>query len=167
MRQITIALIAGLLFLTGCARIDPFSPRQQQEIENQDGKIDEIKTNQNAIVAEFGKLRQNSNVEAEQLDNYQQGVINMSGDGIMISIVTITIIIMGGIVVIIYYRNKADKNERVAKIFAHQVAQYDDVDLDDQVFLAAMNTNVENEVYHMMVKEQARTGKMYRRRSGD
>ena len=51
-------------------------------------------------------------------------------------------------------KTKSDKSEKMADILAQQVASYDDINLDNEIFMAAMNTEVEEDIYHLMVKHQ-------------
>ena len=59
---------------------------------------------------------------------------------------------------IFYYRSEALKAKQVNNILSHQIVQANDPDLEDQVFLAAMRSEVEPEVYHLMVKKQTQLG---------
>lgn len=167
MRNLIYVFIFLSLTFSGCARISPLSPNLDQKIDNQDGKIEELKNNQNGLMLELGKIRQQSEINARDIENAQQGLINLrgsnnsgvqilSGDGgLLIAFLTL----MGGIMTIWYYRQRAIANEKTATILAQQIALYNDTDLNDQVFLSAMNTDVEENVYHLMVKSQSLTGR--------
>jgi len=155
-----------LILLVGC-NVSPLSPRLDQKLNNQNGQIEELKNNQNGLLLEIGKLRQESEIHARDIENAQQGIVNLkgsnysgvtilSGDGGLILVFSLSVM---AILLIYHYRTRAVKSEKSAEILAQQIAIYDDVSLDDKVFLSALNTPVEREVYHLMVKSQAMAGK--------
>lgn len=161
-----ILVLCFLVSLTGC-NLSPLSPRMDQKLENQNGQIEDIKNNQNGLMLEIGKLRQESEINARDIENAQQGILNLkgsnysgltvlSGDGGLLLVFSLAVI---SILLIYHYRTRAVKSEKSAEILAQQIALYDDVSLDDNVFMSALNTNVEREVYHLMVKSQAAAGK--------
>lgn len=165
-RIFLILAILPCLFLTGCPDIKPFSPENQQEIKDNKGRIEELKSNQNGLMLELGKLRNENTIMAEQLKSFQQqqGIANkqnsgiqiLQGDGVIMGIV----VLLGlGMVLVYHYRSNALKHQKTSEILAQQVAAYNDRQLDDHIFLAAMNTDVESDMYHLMVKSQALAGK--------
>lgn len=159
MRWILIAVLA--LCMTGCANISPLSPELRNEIDNQNGQIEDIKNNQNGFMLEMLKFRNNQEMMARDVKNMQQGLINQNNDnsGVQIFqgdgglIVGFSIVVIG-ILATLHYRSLAVKSRKSAEILAQQVAIYDDVNLDNEIFLAAMNTDVEEDVYHLMVNQQ-------------
>ena len=74
----------------------------------------------------------------------------LQGDGALIMIFSLAIIGM----LLWHYRDKAKKAEKVAEILAQEIASKKDPELEDKIFLAARHTNVEANVYHLMVKVQ-------------
>ena len=153
---LSVVLFAAL---TGCARdnLSPFSPRAQQRIENQ-GKINDIKSAQDSIMKEVGQLRtevagnQNKIQSTTGTNNRANtGVQILSGDSALVVIFCLGAL---GILGVVYYRTKSVKAEKTANIFAQQIAMHNNSTLNDNVFLAAMNSPVEAEVYHTMVKSQ-------------
>lgn len=161
MKWIFLSLIA--LTLTGCAEISPFSPKMEQKIDNQDGKIDEIKSNQNGMMLEIMKLRQQNEINARDIGNFQQGLLNVNksnsgtqilqGDGPLVLIFGISVVAM---MLIYHYRSRAVKSEKTSEILAQQISMHNDEDLNDEVYLAALNTEVEGEVYHLLTKNKLR-----------
>lgn len=150
------------LFLAGCANISPFSPDLKQNIDNQNGKIEELKNNQNGLLLEIGKLRQQQDINARDIENAQQGIFNLrgsnnsgvqifSGDGGLIVLFTLGLAAIGSV---LYYRTRALKFEKSAEILAQQIVFYDDASLDDKVFMSALNTDVEKDIYHLMMKNK-------------
>jgi len=171
-RILTIFAILTTLTLSGCGRFSPLSPELKQELQNQNGKIDDIKNNQNGLMLDLLNLRQQNDINARDIQNLQNGLINynknnqnsgvqiLQGDGALVAVFA-TIVI--GMLLVLYYRSQALKQTKTAEIMAQQIANYNDVDLNDNVFMAAMNSNVEDQVYHLMVKSQNQY-KCYRQR---
>tara|TARA_Y100000034_G_scaffold136518_1_gene213543 strand:+ start:5147 stop:5659 length:513 start_codon:yes stop_codon:yes gene_type:complete len=165
-----IAAIGVLcLAFTGC-NLSPLSPDLDNQIQNQDGKIEELKNNQNGIIAEVGKLRQESSIIARDLENVQQGLLNINahlssnensgvqilqGDGALMMIFGLGTIF---IISTFYYRSRGQKAEQTASMLAQAIARYDDVNLNNEVFATVMNTDVEKEVYQLITKSQVEVG---------
>jgi len=156
------AILLFTLFFVGCGNL---SPQQDQQIDNQNGKIEELKNIQNGINAEIGKLRQEQNIANSTLKDVQTGVVNLKatlssnensgiqilqGDGALIFVFSIIVIGM----ILYHYRDLYKKNEKAANILAQQIASQRNPHADEAVFQAAMYTNVEKEVYHLMTKHQ-------------
>jgi len=163
MKYLLALIILGLLLFPGCGNL---SPRINDRIENQDGVIEELKNNQNGIIAEIGKLRQESEIHAEKLDNFQQGLVNLNaklssnensgiqilqGDGALLLVFGIATVF---IIMVFYYKNKSDKNEKAADVLAQSVVAYGDGELEDTVFINAMNSTAEKEIYHLITDHQ-------------
>ena len=165
MKAILIPLMCFTLF-SGCA-ISPLSPRMDQRIDNTEGQIEDIRSNQNGLMLEIGKLRQQQDISARDIESAQQGIINLrgsnysgvqifSGDGgviLFFSLATFSIFL------IYHYRTRAVKSEKTAEILAQSIAMQEDTALDNRVFMSALNTEVESDVYHTMVKQQALVGR--------
>ena len=165
MRRIIVLALMSLL-LSGCAmgnRFDPFSPKNKNAIRDLNGKLEEQKTNQNGVMLDLMKMHQEQSVKAGRDAESMQGVVNLSGDGAIIAIIVITALLVGGGILIAHYKSQSTKNGQAAQIFAQQVALYDDVNLDNQVFAAAMNSPAEQFVYHLMVQAQNQSGKPFKR----
>lgn len=162
MKKLLLFAFCLSFFSIGCAEISPLSPQLDQKIDNQDGQIDDIRNNQNGFMAEIMKLRTEQEIMAKEIGNLQQGLINNSnqnsgiqilqGDGGLIMIFAVVII---GMLLLYHYRSKFKESEKAANIIAQQVANYNDIDLENEIFLAAMNSEVEEKVYKLMVNNQA------------
>lgn len=158
-------VLASLLFFSGCANISPLSPELRNDIDNQDGQIEDIRNNQNGLMLELGKIRNQTDINARDIGTFQQGAFNKSnqnsgvqilqGDGGLILVFALGTI---ALLLVYHYRTRAVKNEKVVSILSDQIAMYDDVNLDNEVFLSAMNTSVEEDVYGHMLKSQTKTG---------
>jgi uncharacterized phage infection (PIP) family protein YhgE len=161
-RILTILVIALTVGLSGCANLNP---RNQSPIDNQNGKIDEIRNNQNGVMAEIGKLRQSNDIANSQLKEMQQGLLNLNaavsrnensgvqilqGDGALILVFSLAVIGM----LLYWYRDRAVKSEKASEIMAKEIAKFNDPSLNDNILRAAMNSDAETHVYHMLVKHQ-------------
>jgi predicted PurR-regulated permease PerM len=164
MQKIILSLIFGisLVAVSGCNNL---SPRLEEQIDNQNGKIDEIRSVQNGISTELGNLRAENTITDSELEALQQGWVNLNarlssndnsgiqilqGDGALIMVFSLSIAGM----LLWHYRDKAKKSEKVSEILAQEIVGKKDPALEDKVFLAASHTNVESNVYHLMVKAQ-------------
>jgi hypothetical protein len=151
-------------FLAGCGN---FSPRLQNRIDNKDGKIDEIKNNQNGIMLEIGKLRQQAEIQNSQLNEVQQGFLNLNaagvrnenkgiqilqGDGALIMV--FSIIALG--MFLLYYKNKSDKNEKIANVLAGEVMLANDPVMNDNILRSARFTPLEKPIFEIMKKNLPR-----------
>ena len=148
------------LFTTGCGNLSPTA-----RIDNS-GEIDELKNNQNGVMLELLKFKAQQEINARDIKNLQQGLINtnnenhgvqiLQGDGALILIFALGTI---GMLLVYHFRTRAVKIEKAAGILAQQIALFDDVGLENNVFMAAMNTEVEAEVYHFITKGQKAVGR--------
>lgn len=160
LKVLTILLAFGVL---GCANGN-FSPRNDPNIENQNGKIDEIRNNQNGVMAEIGKLKQSAEIQNSKLKEVQNGMVNLNtaisrnensgvqilqGDGSLMFIFSIIVIGM-----LLHYRNRAVKNEKAVEIMAREIVRFNDPALNDNVLKAAMHSQSELHVYNVMLKQQ-------------
>lgn len=156
------ALMIAITMISGCSG---FNPRNNPRIDNQNGKIDEIRNNQNGISAEIGKLKQSSEIQDSKLDEVQNGLVNLNtaisrnensgiqilqGDGALILIFSLSVIGM----LLYWYRDRALNSEKAANIMAKEVARFNDPQLNDNILKAAMHTQSEGQVYHMLVKNR-------------
>lgn len=166
MKKITIAFVLLALTLSGCG--SPFANKQRQAIENQNGKIDDISNNTNGIMLDLLKLKNEQQILQRDVDNFQQGLVNLSnkndnqgiqifqGEGGMVigfALVTIAMLL------IYNYRTKAIQNQKAAELMAQQIVLYDNNELKDNVFKAAMYTDAEENVYNLITKHQRLTNK--------
>jgi hypothetical protein len=161
-RIFVILLIALSTGLNGCAN---FQPRNNSPINNSNGKIDEIRNNQNGVMAEIGKLKQSAEIQSSQLKEVQNGLLNLNaslsrnenngvqilqGDGALILVFSLAVIGM----LLYWYRDRAIKNEKSVEIMAKEIAYFNDPVLNDNVLRAAMHTESESHVYKMLTKKR-------------
>jgi predicted PurR-regulated permease PerM len=153
--------VLSCVFITGCG--SPFSPKLRQQIDNQNGKIDDISTNTNGIMLDILKLKNDQQIMQRDVENFQQGLINLENrnqnsgvqifqgsGGLVVGFALTTI----GMLLIYNYRSKAIQHQKTAELLAQQIVLHDSEDLQENVFKAAMYTNVESNVYHLITKQQ-------------
>jgi predicted PurR-regulated permease PerM len=156
---ILLALLC--LLLTGCPSINP---RLNTPIQNQNGKIEDLKSNQNGVIAEIGKLRQENQMQNSKIDELQQGLLNVNaylsrnenngvqilqGDGALILV--FSVIAFG--MLLYHYRDKAKQNEKTSALLATEIARFNNAELNDNVLRAAMYTKQEDKVYKLLVNK--------------
>jgi len=144
--------------ISGCS-VSPFSPRNQQRINN-NGKLDEIKSNQNGIMAEVGKLKQDFDLMNSQLREVQSGLLNINsalsrnensgiqilqGDGSLILV--FSMFVVGAM---LWYRTRAVKSEKSLSIIAKEVAKYNLVELNDDIMKSAMKAGQGKQVLKVL-----------------
>ncbi len=161
---IMLIAIACFAILPGC---DNFSPRQQQKINNQDGKIGEIETMANSMKAEIGKITANDEIRDSKLDRVQKGLANVQANvethnensGVQILSGSGGIMLVGialfGWIMSLYYRHHGKKAERTANLLAERIVTQRDPMLVDKVFQAAMYSDVEEHVLNLIKKKQS------------
>ena len=157
MKDIILSIILCFI-LVGCSN---FNPRMQNRIDNKNGKIDEIKNNQNGLMLELGKLRQDAEIQNSQLKEVQQGMLNLNATGIRnenkgVQILQgdgalILIFALGTVAMLIFYKRKSDKNEKIANIMAQEVMLLNNQKLNDKILNSSMKTKLEKDVYKMML----------------
>jgi TolA-binding protein len=139
MQSAKIFCVAILLLtvLTGCGNLSPrdnASPRIEQQLDNVNGKIDRIESNQNAIKFSLEKRNENSGVQFLQGEG---GLLLGFG---VVSIICATL----------YFYYKSQKTEKINQILANQIKEFNDPDLEESVLRAAIYTNVEKDIFHMI-----------------
>jgi len=152
-----IFLIA-LVFLTGCAN---FNPRNNPKIQNQNGKIEDIKTNQNGLMLELGQVRQELSAQNSKLKEIQSGLVNINsaisrnentgiqiiqGDGALIFIFAIIVIGM----FLFYYRDRAIKSEKTSELMAREIARFNSVKLETEILSTAAEENKAKDIYELI-----------------
>lgn len=159
-------MIVLILCAAGCGNL---SPRQRQNINNQ-GKIGEIEDMTNSLKSEIGTLKSQSEITNSKLDRLQQGYLNnqssnensgiqiLSGPGGLLFATILTIV---GVACVMHYRRKAIINEKTANILAERIITQEDKELVEQVFHAAMHTEVEENVLSLMKRHQARIHQIF------
>lgn len=139
-----LLLISSFLFISGCSN---FSPINRQRLNNQ-GEIEDIKSNQNGVMAEIGKLKQDAQILDSQLKDIQNGLVNINsmlsrndnngiqilqGDGALILVFSLATIGM-----ILFYRQKAIENEKNVSILAKEITKINDASLNDKILQEAL-----------------------------
>ncbi len=141
MNKILAAIIVTLFCVmsSGCGNLSPrdnLNPKSNQNINNENGKIDHIETNQNAIKGSIEHKTENNG-----------GVQILQGDSGLILIFGIVAIIC----VTVYFYQRSLKVEKINTILKDQING--NPELEEKVLKAAMYTNVEKEVYNLIAKK--------------
>ena len=162
MKGLFIALFAtATLFISGCGNL---SPRQQQEIDNQNGRIGEIENLANSIKAEVGNLKNQNDIQDSEIGQMQQGLANYQSNyensgvqifsgpgGIIVAILSLLVIST----IAVHYRSASKKHKKTSEILADRIINKGDPQLEDEVFQAAMFTDVEENILKVMNKYKA------------
>lgn len=166
MKNAILAIFTAVcLSLTaGCGNLSPrLDPKLDQQLDNTNGKIDEIKNNQNGVMAEIGTLKQQAEIQNSKLDRVQHGLANfqqnydnhgvqiLSGNGGLIVGLTAILCLC---IVIMHYRREARLQAKTAEMMAQRISEMDDPDLTEAVYSAAMYTDCEANVLKIMKKHQ-------------
>lgn len=111
---------------------------------------------------ELGKLRQDAEIQNSQLKEVQQGMLNLNATGIRnenkgVQILQgdgalILIFALGTVAMLLFYKRKSDKNEKIANIMAKEVMLLNDQKLNDKILNLSIKTKLEKDVYKMMFK---------------
>ncbi len=162
MKYLMIGFCLMLAVIQGCASGN-LSPRHEQRINNQDGKIGEIETLQNSIKAEVGTLKSQSEIRDSQIDRMQQGLANLQytneNNGVQIlsgsgGLVVAMVGLLCMTMLALHYRSLFLKHEKTANILAQSIVRKNDEDLEDAVFQAAMFTDAEGIVLNVIKKQK-------------
>lgn len=161
MRRILVILVI-VLSIGGCANLNP---RNNSPIDNNNGKVDEIRNNQNGVMAEIGKLKQSAELTNSQLKEVQNGLLNLNaslsrnensgvqilqGDGALILVFSLAVIGM----LLYWYRDRAIKSEKTTEIMAREIVRFNDPVLNDNVLRAAMDDGSEQHVYQTLIRQR-------------
>jgi|688.fasta_scaffold276092_3 hypothetical protein len=158
MKNTAIAIIISASLLSyGCANISPFSPKSNNRINNQQGEIDQIKNNQNGVMADLMNLKNKLDIVARDIENLQQGFINKNnrnygiqvfhGDGGLI----IGLIVTSLLGYLVYrYKIEAIKYKKTAEIIGEEVKKLRNLDVENRIFMSAINNKVEKNTYEVL-----------------
>jgi hypothetical protein len=143
-----ILFILLMFSMVGCGNMSPRSdPELRQKIDNNNGRIDEIESNQNSIKSELESVQKGLINNA----NSNSGIQILSGSGGLflgliglLSIFTVTM----------HYRTKAINAELAADIMAENIVSVNDPNLTENVFKAAMFSGAEEKVLELVKKHQ-------------
>lgn len=132
------------IFLVGCGNLSPrINPDLRQQIDNQQGRIDEIENNQNSIKNELIRINNN------QITN--SGIQILSGNGgIIVGMTGIGLLL----VIILHYRHQYILADKLADMLAASIVRHQNPILEEDVFQAAMYTDVEKKLLELVKKHQ-------------
>ena len=161
MKNVFLTLVAcNILFLSGCSN---FSPRNNGKIQNQNGRIDEIKNNQNGIIADLDLLKNQQEIQNSELSRIQQGFLNLQSiyENSGIQILSGPGGLMAGIVgfffitiVMLHYRSQAKSYEKTANLLANQIVNLNNPDFEEEIYKAAIKSNLKEKVLNLVKKQK-------------
>lgn len=148
-------IIIICLILSGC-RVSPFSPRQNNPINNQ-GTIEDIKNNQNGLMLDLANIRSKLELMARDVENIQQGFMNSNNRnyGIQIFqgegglIVGISLLAIFGFLTY-NYKTKADKYKKTAELLGKEIKSLRNKDLENNIYMSAIKEKLEENVYNLL-----------------
>jgi len=161
MKSKIFLIVLAAVFTVGCGNL---SPLNSNRIRNENGKIDDIKSNQNGVMAEFGKLKQDAQIMASQLKEIQSGLVNLNailsknensgvqilqGDGALFMVFSLATIGM-----ILWYRNRAVKSEKTLSILTKEVMILNDATLNEKILKEADKNGMGKQMLSMMDKSK-------------
>lgn len=117
---ISIAIISA--FLIGCGNLSPrenVNPKLQQDIQNQQGRIDRIENNQNSIRADIERISL-----INKQDN-SQGIQILQGEGGLVLVFGLLTIFA----ILFYFYKTAESERKKSEILASQIVEYNDEEL--------------------------------------
>ena len=162
MKGIFVLLAVAMMAISGCVGLNP---QNNSPIDNQNGHIDEIRNNQNGVMAEIGKLKQTAEIQNSKLKEVQNGMVNLNaalsrnensgiqilqGDGALILVFSLCVIGM----LLYWFHDRAVTSEKSADIMTKEVIRFNNPILNDNILRAAMHTDSESKIYASMVKHQ-------------
>lgn len=155
-----LIILSILLLLSGCAN---FNPLNKPRIQNQNGKIEDIKNNQNGLMVELGQVRQELSAQNSKLKEIQSGLVNINsaisrnentgiqiiqGDGALIFIFSIIVIAM----FLFYYRDRAIKSEKTNQLMAREIARMNNPKLESDLIQSSVMSGNSQEIYELIKK---------------
>jgi hypothetical protein len=144
------------IFLAGC-QVNPLSPKLNNRINNSQGEIDDIKNNQNGLMADLLNLKGKLDVVAKEIENIQNGYINKNNRNYGIQIfhgdggAIIGFSLLCFLLYLIYnYRLQAIKYKKTSEIIGEEVKKLKDLDLENRIFMMAISNHVEKNTYEAL-----------------
>lgn len=162
MRNFILTIIATLCLVlaSGCGNL---SPRNEQDAGENQGQIGEIESMANSNKLELGTLQSQLDMQNNKIENMQYGMANLQSNnensGVQIlsgsgGLIIAIIGIIAAVAIITSYRH-SKKQEKVAEILAERIVSWNEPQLEDEVFQAAMYTDVESNVLRLFKKHQS------------
>lgn len=157
---LAIVIAVSLTFLPGCGNL---SPRQDQEIDNENGRIGNLENLANSMKIELGRVQSQNEIQDSKIGQMQQGLVNnqsnfensgvqiLSGPGGLI----VTLIgLIAAVIMVLHYRRVAKIQTKTADIMAQSIVERGDPILEDHIFRACMYTNTEENILNLIKKHK-------------
>lgn len=154
MNKVFVAIL--ILILSGC-NVSPLSPKNNNKINNQSGTIEDIKNNQNGLMADLANVRGKLELLARDIENLQQGLINSNNRNYGVQIFQGEGGLIAGILIFsllgllaFNYRTKAEKYKKIANLMGKEIKLLNNRKIENEVFIAALGEKVEEDVYKIL-----------------
>lgn len=154
MNKVFVAIL--IVILSGC-NVSPLSPKNNNKINNQSGTIEDIKNNQNGLMADLANVRGKLELLARDIENLQQGLINSNNRNYGVQIFQGEGGLIAGILIFsllgflaFNYRTKAEKYKKIANLMGKEIKLLNNRKIENEVFIAALGAKVEEDVYKIL-----------------
>ena len=154
MNKVFVAIL--IVILSGC-NVSPLSPKNNNKINNQSGTIEDIKNNQNGLMADLANVRGKLELLARDIENLQQGLINSNNRNYGVQIFQGEGGLIAGILIFsllgflaFNYRTKAEKYKKIANLMEKEIKLLNNRKIENEVFIAAWGAKVEEDVYKIL-----------------
>ena len=154
MNKVFVAIL--IVILSGC-NVSPLSPKNNNKINNQSGTIEDIKNNQNGLMADLANVRGKLELLARDIENLQQGLINSNNRNYGVQIFQGEGVLIAGILIFsllgflaFNYRTKAEKYKKIANLMEKEIKLLNNRKIENEVFIAALGAKVEEDVYKIL-----------------
>ncbi len=149
--------------IVGCGNLSPrFNPKLKEEINNQNGEIDELRSNQNGMMNELGTINQKNEIQDSQLDRIQNGAFNNQNTGFQIFsgsgglFLAMVMFILIFFFSTMHYRNASITSNEAVNVMAKTIVEREDLELKEDILKAAAVTpKVEKAIQTSVEKQEA------------
>jgi hypothetical protein len=155
MKNLVVCAVLAMT-ISGC-NVSPLSPSNRNSIKNNSGEIGDTKNNQNGIMAEIMSLKGRMDLMARDVENIQNGFINhnnrnngvqiFQGDGGIAVGLSLLFVLA---VIALNYKLKSEKYKKTAELFAQQVKEIKDPQMEEKILVGALERKIESEVFKML-----------------
>lgn len=149
--------------IIGCGNLSPkFNPKLKEEINNQGGQIEDLKSNQNGLMNEIGNINQKNEIQDSQLDRIQNGAFNNQNTGFQIFsgsgglFLAMVMFILIFFFSTMHYRNASITSTEAVNVMAKTIVEREDLELKEDILKAAsVAPKVEQVIQNSVEKNEA------------
>ena len=165
MKKLITIVLMMFVFSTfyGCGNLSPRNEGKIGRINNKRGKIDGLQQEMKNLQ---GSINNELKVNAEKLDNLQEGMIVsrkdntnqgvqiLQGDGVLVLILSLAMLTTVAGMGVLYYKSKTEKAEKATQLLSDEIAMCNNPDLEDKIFIAAKHAGLQKEMLGIIAKSQ-------------